>query len=120
MSMGLGFDCVGHSSACRLQSRTACTTLIPPAELECATLKPWRAGSNLGVQSVTDARLADDQPGDLRFGPKFLPQLTDENAQILQVFGVGWSPHGGEELAVGDDPTGAAHEHGQQFEFLRR
>src|SRR6266542_251093 len=45
-------------------------------------------------------------------------QLPDEHAQILQVLGMCRSPDGGQDLSMGEDPAGIAHQERQEVEFL--
>ena len=47
-----------------------------------------------------------------------LAQLADEGAQVLDFFAAVGAPDGGEQLGVGDDAAGAAHEAVENVEFL--
>ena len=71
-------------------------------------------------QPVADARLGQQQARRLGRGFDLGAQLADEDAQILRVVGMGRPPDGGENLAMGDDPPGVAHQHFEQLVFLRR
>ncbi len=79
-----------------------------------------RAISVLVRHAVAHARLGAH---DLRFGGvafDLLPELADEDAQVVQVVGVGGAPDGGQQRAVGDDTAGVAGKEEQEVVLLRR
>ena len=71
-------------------------------------------------QPVTNSGFCQDQLWRLGTGLDLGPQLSDEDPQILRVVGVGRAPDGGEDLAMGDDAAGMAHQRRQQVELLWR
>src|SRR3954462_6652077 len=74
----------------------------------------------LGRQSIPDSGLIDDV---LRYTlriTKFLAQLTDVDAQVLNVLAMRRSPDLFEQHAMRAHTACGACEHGEKFEFLRR
>src|SRR5579859_1082229 len=81
---------------------------------------PGAAGSRLGRQAVSDARLGQDDLGIGRIGLQFLAQLIDIDAQINRVLGMGRPPYRGQDLLVGHHMIGAGGQEAQQIIFALR
>src|SRR5208337_678449 len=95
------------------------TVLLGAEELIRRLGQAAQGASSLG-SPVADPGLRLDDFGRGRIALDLGAQLADEDAQILRVLGMRRSPHGGENLAVGDDPTGVAEKDGEEIVFLRR
>lgn len=70
------------------------------------SLNPWD-------EAITDACLGLDQIGLFQVRTQFVTQLPHEDAQILQVFGLGGSPDRCQNLTVRDAAFGVPSEDGQ-------
>lgn len=74
----------------------------------------------INYQPVAHARFGSNNRRVNRVLLNFLSQLANKHPQVMQVIAMGWSPDGGEQGFMGNNPPCMAHKQGQQVIFLGR
>src|SRR5690242_19626280 len=76
--------------------------------------------SNTGIKSITYPRLGENVTRRCRIGLDFLPQLSDEDSQILGLLRIVSTPDCGQQLPMSQHLARVSDQMREQLEFLRR